>query len=145
MKALESSSPPPQSLVDSFLAGEAVSLHLREALDHAVCAGIADRYWASPATHPREDGVPGSVLGAYHFGKDLATYLDEVVTTGPDVAAVLGRPDPVHLALRYLAESYARSQTAVRLAEHEGRPAAPARALSWSAPGPYLLEPPDRV
>ena len=126
------------------LTGRLTACHMKSVIDPEVCASIAENFWTSSARAPRQDDAPAVVVGAYHFEKTTEEYLEQCAQQRPAVESLFrSTRNPLRDFEASLARAVQRTGAIVRRAEHRGRPAGECRAIAWSAPGPYMLEPHD--
>lgn len=123
--------------------GNTAAVHIRNALSPESSLKLVNAFLASSATTMRKDGVPGYVLGAYHYGKSFESYRDDVIRYRQAVHTALGEDDPVAAILRSIASALSREQRQLRPARWHDLSAAYARFLSWHGTSEYLLLPHD--
>lgn len=63
-------------LLDVF-DGKIAGCIIRGGINYKTCKQISKNFWNNSFLRNRNDGVPGSFLGTYHYKKDLETYLNE--------------------------------------------------------------------
>jgi hypothetical protein len=94
----------------------------------------------------RTDDVPGMSLGAYHYGKSIAEYFEEVASAEPDMRALYdGLFDPTDSIRDSIRGTLQGRQAQLRAACHYRRTAARSRAVSWNGPTEYILLPHDDI
>lgn len=124
-------------------------LKVRRGLPGDYLRSLTDRFWAAPPRR-RQPPAAGVEIGTHHFGQDLDHYLAEAEASAAELDAVIGPPEanPLDGFRAELAGHLADIGLAFRLANHEGRAAAPAIVRSWSsefADGDFDLGPHDDV
>ncbi len=118
------------------------AIHLTEAITTENCSSLVKHFKESPGTHPRGDGVPGDVLGAYHYSKTYEQYMMDLDSSETYVQDfLLSGGNPVQSIINSLQSALQSREMVIRPALWGDRPAATARALSWTSHGPFLLEP----
>lgn len=126
------------------LTRQVAACHMKSVIDPKVCAAIAENFWTSIERRPRQDDVPGYVVGAYHFGKSTDEYLEECAQSRAAVESLFrSTGNPLREFETALDTTVHLIGASVRRAEHRGRIAGDCRAMAWYAPGPYLLAPHD--
>ncbi|NBE50754.1 hypothetical protein GUY60_04775 [Streptomyces sp. YC537] len=114
----------------------------RGAVPAAVCSTIAERFRTSPGRRVRGADAPGHYLGAYHYHKTTAGYLDESAAHRAELDRVLDVPgDPLTLIRSELGRVLAEDGVTFRPARHAGREAGAALIRSWHGRGEFALAP----
>lgn len=126
----------------AVLRGGSLGAVFRGMVPPEVCADLAERFWRSGAARERGGEAPVRYLGAYHYHKKTAAYLDECAEVEDDLEAVLRVPgDPVAAFYGGLDDVLRAEGATVRPAEHEGRRASRAVVRSWFGRGEFALLP----
>jgi len=137
--------PSPSQLLD-VIDGRTVGIHIRDAMSPAQQRALVSHFQNSPGTRPRSDGVPGRVLGAYHYGKTYGEYIRQVDASKEFVDRfLLAGGDPVAEVLYSVQEAVRVRNMHVRPAMWRNHRAGRARALSWSGEGEFLLDPHEDI
>lgn len=128
-------------LVLDVLHGRRLGVIFRDVIPVAARKDLTERFWASPARQHRE-GEPSHYVGAYHWNKDTATYLDESAAVAEHVRRVIDAPDSPWNAFRQgVDEVLGKEGASLRLAEQDGRPACAALIRAWDKEGDFSLDP----
>lgn len=124
------------------LRGELAGCIFRHAIAPDTCRQIADNFRHHPRLRRRGDGVPAYVLGAFHYRKPLAEYLDEAETFRETIHDVFeGGVNLFEEIFGAVKAALAAEQTQLRVAEYKGRQASEFVMRSWSGAGQFSLEP----
>lgn len=130
----------------ALLTGKVAACIFRDAVPRATCDVLVRNFWRNPGRKERSDGVPGHFVGAYHYGKETAAYMREVCATKPDIDEFYsGVEDPSERVRSETKKALAVKGINLRAAMHDGITAAGSRALCWTAPGKFLLDPHDDI
>jgi hypothetical protein len=128
-------------LVVDVLQGRRFGVIFRGVIPVATQRAMTARFWASPALRHRT-GEPSHFVGAYHWNKDVATYLAESAEAAGAVMDVVDVADsPWHVFRARLAEELAAHGASLRLAAMNGAQACPALIRAWNKEGAFALEP----
>jgi len=131
----------PESIVD-VLRGRVAGVVFRDIVPAALCAELAAGFWASPARRTRGADAPGHYVGAYHYHKTTAGYLDETAAVKSALDEILDVPgNPLAALHEGLSRVLGDSGVEFRLARHEGREACRATLRSWQGKAQYALDP----
>lgn len=131
----------PEAVVD-ILRGRSVGVVFRGMVGRETCDELSARFWNSLGRRRRVGVAPSYYLGAYHYGRTTAQYLDESGESAGPLARVLDVPDePLAVFYGGLAETLAPEGVTVRRARHEGREACAGLLRSWHGDGEYALDP----
>ncbi|HZB48387.1 MAG TPA: hypothetical protein VE547_04785 [Mycobacteriales bacterium] len=134
----------PDAVLD-VLHGRVLGVVFRSVIDRAAAAELVRRFWASPARKRRGGEVCESLgyyVGAYHYHKPTATYLDESAEIAPDLDALLAVPgEPMGWFRDVLGARLAADGATLRLSAQDGRPGCPVLIRHWNATGEYALQP----
>jgi hypothetical protein len=137
--------PTPSQLLD-VVDGRIAAIHMRDAISSAQRRALVLHFQNSPDTRPRADGVPGRVLGAYHYGKTYDEYAASVDTSEGFIDQfLLAGGDPVGSVLHSMQAALRTRNVTVRPAMWRSRQAARARAQSWTGEGRFLLDPHEDI
>jgi hypothetical protein len=121
-------------------------IHIKDGISAQHCSSLVHNFQHSHGKHPRIDGVPGDVLGAYHYGKTYDQYIAELEASNVYLQAFLeAGGNPVYRAIDSLRGALFDRNVTVRPATWNNKLAGTARALSWTSHGTFLLEPHDDV
>lgn len=130
--------------INRLLTGSIPIVLARNALDLSSCRALTEVFDRSPGRQERTDGVAGSVLGAYHYSQSFAEYIARIRSTSSHITNLLiSGGNPVGRVLDIAREALAQLHVTMRPARWLDQDAAYCRAVSWSAPGEYLLLPHD--
>jgi len=131
----------PEAVVD-VLRGRVAGAVFREMVPPRTRTELARRFWASPMRRVRSADATGYYLGAYHYHRTTAEYLDETERVAAALDEVLDvADDPLAVFYDGLARVLKDEGVTVRLAEHEGRQACRGLLRSWHGQGRYTLDP----
>ncbi len=147
-KAIEINKAAETSQLTQLLIGEIPCLHFKNALSSQSCSDLLSAFLNSPGRRPRADGVPGDVIGFYHYGKTFSEYINEAGIHNRFVEEFLEQGgDPVERVLTLMRASLRRinSDAILRPALWASQESPKARALSWTSKGRFLLEPHEDV
>ena len=90
----------------------------------------------------RDDDVPGLIVGAFHFGKELDEYLDEVGRSNAVTDSIASSPSSPWPALQdFFSRCCNQNNRFFRRAAYQGRPAGLFAIRRWIDQGAYLLKP----
>jgi hypothetical protein len=132
-------------LVLDVLRGKHVGVVFRDVIDRDAAAELVRRFWASPMRKRRGGEVCESLgyyVGAYHYHKPTAQYLDESAEVADYLAEVLDVPNEPTRVFRELVDSRLGADGArLRLSEQDGLPGCPVLIRHWNATGPFALQP----
>src|SRR5215213_2669336 len=133
------------STVFEVLNGNLAVYLVRDFVPPDVCRRVEANFWVSPGRVARygegEDGVEAYLIGASHYGKPTAMYLEEVLACKNYVEALYdGTINPV---AAFRATLRTAGDTTVRAASLNGLPAGDSKAIYWNNVGTFLLEPHD--
>ena len=105
----------------------------RGGIDSDVCSKIANNFWNSAYLRHRNDGVPGSFLGAYHYKKKLADYLDEAEYFNPILPRIFSKTENIfQRVLDELQLALKENKKILRPAQHGIQEACHFFVRSWS-------------
>ncbi|WP_433858828.1 2OG-Fe(II)-dependent halogenase WelO5 family protein [Streptomyces kronopolitis] len=128
-------------LVLDVLHGRRLGVIFRDVIPPAARKDLTERFWASPARHHRE-GEPSHYVGAYHWNKDVDTYLDESAAVAEHVQQVIDAPDsPWHVFRQGVNEALGQEGASLRVAQMNGRSACAALIRAWDKEGDFSLDP----
>ena len=132
------------SYASALLSGRIPIVLVRDAMSEVECNKTVRAFITSPCTRPRADGVSGSVLGAYHYAKDFPSYSEDVRAAADCLDGFL-RVTSFGILVNSFRRSLNEKGVELRPAKWNGLDASPARALSWTAAGEYMLAPHDDI
>ena len=121
--------------VQQLLASQIPCIHITNAVSRENCSKLVAGFLASPGRRPRSDGVPGDVLGFYHYGKTYSQYQAEARINNQYVEHFLQQGgDPVEQIIDLFRESISEKDpdATIRPASWNNQQSAKARALSWT-------------
>lgn len=131
--------------VIEVLRGRLLGVIYRGVIDPAASRELVRRFWDSPARKRRGGEVCESLgyyVGAYHYHKPTAVYLDESAEVAPHLDRILDVPDePARWFRDRLTRRLAAEDVEFRLARNNGRPGCPLLIRSWNAAGAFALQP----
>lgn len=133
------------STVVEVLTGNLAAYRVSGWVPLDACQRIVTNFWASPGRVARygegKDGVEAYLIGASHYGKPTATYLEEVLACKNYVEDLYdGTINPV---AAFRATLRTAGDMTVRAASLNGLPAGDSKAIYWNNVGTFLLEPHD--
>ncbi|HVC19684.1 MAG TPA: hypothetical protein VNE16_06380 [Vicinamibacterales bacterium] len=132
------------SLIDAVLTGQLAGCFFKQIVDHQVSQQVARNFWAHPHLQTRNDDVPAWVLGTYHYGRPLGTYLDLAQGVRQSLRDVFaGSRDVFHEVMGALGAHLQARGVTLRVARHGDREASPFVMRSWRGAGTFALEPHD--
>lgn len=137
---LESREFQPEQVLD-VLKGKVAGVIFRGIASSDTCAALTDRFWRSTALKERGSEEPNYYLGAYHYHKTTAQYLDESAAVANALADVLDVPDSPLTQFREGLSRRLAPDVVFRPARHEGRDACQALLRSWRGQGQFALQP----
>jgi hypothetical protein len=121
-------------------------IYVSNALESSQCRELVRQFKCNAGKRPRSDGVPGYVLGAYHYGKTYQEYTSQIDSSERYVNEFLqAGGDPVSTVIGWLQTALQSQKVTIRAATWHSRRVATARALSWTASGRFLLEPHEDI
>jgi len=121
--------------------GKRLGVICRNFLSNPECQELLNGFSRSPELRSRADGVPGSYLGTYHYGKDLKTYFEESEYWHDKLLAFISSFPSVSRFFESLAETAARRKIILRPASHPLGRACPFIVRSFTDKGKFLLLP----
>ena len=132
----------PAAVLD-VLRGSVLGVVFRGAIPLDRCAEVAKTFYASEFIKRRDGEAPVQYVGAYHYHKSTAVYLDECVREAPAVEQILADADedPTELFFGGLKDFLRPQGITMRPAGHEGRNATTSIIRSWLGQGEFALEP----
>lgn len=130
----------------SVLKGDLTGLHIRQAFSTEVAEEITGNFIRNAGLKERKDGVPGQYVGVSHYRKKADAYFEEAEHARMFVHALFGNlVDPVRGLFDALKRELHNQGIELRLACSKHGEANICRAICWSGPGMYTLEPHDDV
>lgn len=137
---------PTASQFESLFHGELACVCVRRFAGRAGIERILRNFLRLSAERLRTDGVPGTVLGAYHFGRKLEDYFKEAERNSSLLdRLMLGVDDPIRELFRRLKERLGEAGIDFRPAAWRSHVSPPYVLRSWTGRGRYLLEPHDDI
>lgn len=131
-------------LVLDVLHRRRLGVVIRGYADTAEVEEILRRFQSSPAVRRRATEAASDYLGAYHYQKPPATYLDESAEVADEVARVLEFDgSPWRRFWEDLAALAAKDGVTVRPAAQDGRDACHGLVRTWVSDGEFALVPHD--
>jgi hypothetical protein len=131
--------------VADVLHGRLLGVIYHDVIDPSAASEMVRRFWDSPARKRRGGEVCESLgyyVGAYHYHKPTATYLDESAEVAPYLDQILDvRGEPTRWFRDRLTQRLAAEGVEFRLARDDGRPGCPVLIRHWNAAGAFALQP----
>jgi hypothetical protein len=122
------------------MRGEVAGVIFRGAIEPEACERVKQNFWNSPMLRQRGDAVPAYYLGTYHYQKELDLYLNEAAATRAALEEVFAGTRNFYREIMGGVGAALRAEgAALRVAEHQGRPAGEFVMRSWSAAGSFAL------
>lgn len=132
-------------VVVDVLRGRRLGVIFRGVIDPSASAELVRRFWDSPARERRGGEVCESLgyyVGAYHYHKPTAQYLDESAEIATHLDDLLDvAEEPTRWFRTELGNRLGRDGVELRLAMLDGRPGCPVLIRHWNATGPFALQP----
>jgi hypothetical protein len=127
------------------LHGRRLGVIFRGVIDPAASSELVRRFFDSPARKRRGGEVCESLgyyIGAYHYHKPTAQYLDESAEIAGCLDELLDVPDePTSWFRAELNERLARDGAQLRVSAKDGRSGCPLLMRHWNADGAFALQP----
>lgn len=134
----------PEAVVD-VLRGKHLGVIFRGVIDGITSAELVRRFWSSPVRKRRGGEVCESLgyyVGAYHYHKPTAQYLDESAEVAGYLAELLDVPrEPTRWFRAELDARLRRDGACLRPAAQGGRTSCPVLIRHWNAQGAFALQP----
>lgn len=138
---VESATFDPRIIVD-VLNGALAGCIFRGIISADVCRQIAANFWKHPCLRTREDNVPASFLGTYHYGKTTDAYLAEADLYRAVLPDIFDGCDNIFAqVMTAVGATLAAGGVTLRPAAHEGRVGSEFVMRSWAGQGRFSLEP----
>jgi hypothetical protein len=136
----------PEAVVE-VLRGRIYGAVFRGVIDEGARQEVLRKFWESPARKSRSGEVcesQGSYVGAYHYHKPTAQYLDEAAEIRGYLDSVLDVPnEPSKMFRDALGARLAEEGVTFRISQQDGREGCPLLIRHWNAPGEFALQPHD--
>src|SRR6185437_470262 len=130
------------SLIADVLRGRQLGVIFRDVVPLETRDEMMSRFLMSPGRKKRGADAPGEYLGAYHYNKTIADYLDQSAAIRSDLEDALDVPgEPLRELRQKIQEMFALEGIGFRSARHEGREACPGIFRSWLGEKQFALDP----
>lgn len=113
----------------------------RNVFSKKICDQISERFQCCHRKRIRADGVPGTSLGSYHYGKLPNVYADEVMAINKDLLTVIGEDSPADYIYAEIEKYLSQRAQTIRAAKHRNVSMPSCKIVEWSGIGDYLLKP----
>lgn len=130
------------SLIADVLCGRQLGVIFRDVVPLETRKEMTSRFLMSPGRKKRGSDAPGEYLGAYHYNKTTAEYLDQSAAVRSELEEVLDVPaEPLRELRRVIRQTLALEGIQFRSARHDGREACPGIFRSWLGEKQFALDP----
>ena len=128
--------------IADVLDGKRLGVICRDVVAPRDRAAICDNFWRHEGRYTRGSDAPAEYLGAYHYAKPTALYLEQSQAANAVLPALFeGVTNPVAAMKDVLSAELTRRSRRLRAARHDGLEACAFVMRSWSGTKSFALAP----